>query len=259
MYIEALSGRAREVGDTTSASASTSGAVTPLLQTGETREDAIDLDSPPETPEVIMVEAPIEEESDVGLVEVFKEEEAAIRHCDACAIDVAEHSWSTHVLSLPHLLAAEPGPNLVLPPHIALQGPGRRMLEATGWTQGEGLGLDGRGRPVPIRPVEKHDRLGIGLKLKPGERKKKLAIIGESGAKRKARQAKDKVSWQVRSALLLCDPDLSQILHSACTHTSEATSKPVHVAGVDVVESEGCWKGKLIDLASIPCTTAFTG
>ena len=100
-----------------------------------------------------------------------------LQFCEACRQEVPD--WPSHSGSIGHMLNADssqPKPPTYY--SIKSNNPGRRMLEESGWDSEVGLGLHGQGRKIPLRPVEKSDRLGIGLSLpksNPSDRPKTIA------------------------------------------------------------------------------------
>ncbi|KAK3283670.1 hypothetical protein CYMTET_8650 [Cymbomonas tetramitiformis] len=67
---------------------------------------------------------------------------------------------------------------------------GFRMLKKAGWNEGEGLGVEGQGRQIPILPQQRDGRSGIG-KFVPKQNKqdstvKRKAVVGEASQDAKA-------------------------------------------------------------------------
>ena len=102
----------------------------------------------------------------VGRRDVEPVASASAAVCDVCGKAITD--VESHARSLAHKLAVSRPAPLNVPTYYAI-GPtnrGRRMLEASGWSEdsGRGLGAQGQGAVAPIRASDKHDRLGIGLK-----------------------------------------------------------------------------------------------
>lgn len=106
--------------------------------------------------------------------------------CEVCGKAITDPD--SHARSLAHLLAVSRPQPLKVPTYFAI-GPtnrGRRMLEASGWSEdsGRGLGAQGQGAVAPIRASDKHDRLGIGLQ----QRRRTAAEIAATAAGKDAPQ-----------------------------------------------------------------------
>jgi hypothetical protein len=99
-------------------------------------------------------------------------------YCDVCKAPVVPGQWSVHIRSIAHLLARDPSPITPSTSYgIKEKNLGRRMLEAQGWTEGMGLGFGGSGRKVPLRPVVRQNKSGVG-----GQREEnKVKRVGDAG------------------------------------------------------------------------------
>jgi hypothetical protein len=100
-------------------------------------------------------------------------------YCEICNAPVVPGQWKVHRRSIAHLLARDPTPITPATSYgIKERNLGRRMLEAQGWQEGMGLGFAGDGRKVPLRPVVKQSKGGVGVEQKENT---KLKRVGDAG------------------------------------------------------------------------------
>ncbi|KAG0123820.1 hypothetical protein HOY82DRAFT_212416 [Tuber indicum] len=112
--------------------------------------------------------------------------------CEICSLPITDehtHEKSTaHQYALPH---SHP------PHHYDRSSLGLKVLMDSGWDPDErkGLGREGQGMRYPIKPVPKHDNLGVGVKprkqSKKGAGEKKVSkVVGVKEARRMDNRAK---------------------------------------------------------------------
>ncbi|KAG0632943.1 hypothetical protein HOY80DRAFT_676810 [Tuber brumale] len=112
--------------------------------------------------------------------------------CEICSLPITDehtHEKSTaHQYALPH---SHP------PHHYDRSSLGLKVLMDSGWDPDErkGLGREGQGMRYPIKPVPKHDNLGVGVKPrkrgKKGAGEKKVSkVVGVKEARRMDNRAK---------------------------------------------------------------------
>ncbi|PUU73513.1 hypothetical protein B9Z19DRAFT_1004275 [Tuber borchii] len=112
--------------------------------------------------------------------------------CEICSLPITDehtHEKSTaHQYALPH---SHP------PHHYDRSSLGLKVLMDSGWDPDErkGLGREGKGMRYPIKPVPKHDNLGVGVKPKKkkgkkGAEEKVRKIVGVKEARRMDNRAK---------------------------------------------------------------------
>ncbi|RPB04273.1 hypothetical protein L873DRAFT_1786506 [Choiromyces venosus 120613-1] len=112
--------------------------------------------------------------------------------CEICSLLITDehtHEKSTaHQYALPH---SHP------PHHYDRSSLGLKVLMDSGWDPDErkGLGKEGEGMRYPIKPVPKHDNLGVGVKRKKGGKKgaaeeKVKKVVGVKEARKMDTRAK---------------------------------------------------------------------
>ena len=101
--------------------------------------------------------------------------------CEICKLPIQTHGIETattstsHELSLAHQVCAE---HSYPPSHLDRGRQGLKYLSSYGWDPDSrlGLGASGSGIRIPIKAKEKHDTVGLGVKLPEGNQKVEKTI-----------------------------------------------------------------------------------
>lgn len=85
-------------------------------------------------------------------------------YCALCSMPLKDGTWMSHIQSICHQLKRKREGHVYINPFMDPKSSMFKVMTEMGWEEGNGLGVNGKGRLEPIATRVKNNKLGVGAK-----------------------------------------------------------------------------------------------